>query len=76
MCFSELSQYSVWLDWMTGVWSPAEIMDFSSSLFVQTSSEPPSLLSNGYCRSFSRGKRDRGMMLTTQLLSSAEVKNE
>jgi hypothetical protein len=75
--FKELSRYlrtgaaqSVWClttNWTTGVRSPTEAEDFSSSFCVQTGSgaHPASCTMGGTGSSFPRVKRGRGVMLTT-----------
>jgi hypothetical protein len=55
-------------DWMTGVWSPAEAINFSSSLFPDQLWGLPSLPSNVYWGSFPLSqevKHSQGMTLTT-----------
>jgi hypothetical protein len=56
----KLSKYCLTTEWTSGVRSPAKTKDFSSSLCVQTSWGPPSLLSNGYRGSFLGGKERPG----------------
>jgi hypothetical protein len=64
-------------DWTTGVRSPTEAEDFSSSLCFQTGSGAHQLPVQWVPGDLSSGvKRGRGVMLTTQPPSSAEVKNE
>jgi hypothetical protein len=62
-----LSQYSVLTtDWTTGVRSPTEAKDFSSTLCVQTSSEiHPASYRMGNRSPFPEVKRGRGVTLTT-----------
>jgi hypothetical protein len=61
-------------DWTTGVRSPTEAEDFSSSLCVQTDSEAHS----AYCPEvlFPGGKARPGRDADHSPLSSTEVKNE
>jgi hypothetical protein len=64
-------------DWTTGVQSPAEAKDFSSSLCVQTSSEGhPASYPMGTDGSFPEGKAWPGSDADHPPLSSTEVKNE
>jgi hypothetical protein len=56
--------------------SPAGTNNFSSSFCVQTSWDPPSLLSNVYQGSFAGGIAQLGHDADHSPLSSAKVKNE
>jgi hypothetical protein len=64
------------IDWTTGVRSPAEAMDFSSSLCVQTSSHShPASYPMGTGGLFPGVKRGRGVMITahTHLVPKSRV---
>jgi hypothetical protein len=50
-----------------GVWIPVEARFFSSSCCPDRLWDPPSLLSNGYQRPFSRGCSGRGVKMTARL---------
>jgi hypothetical protein len=72
-----LRQYNVWLDWTTGVRSPAGAKDFSSSLCDQIGSEAhPSSHSVGTRGPFPGGNARPGLDADHSPPSSAEVKNE
>jgi hypothetical protein len=72
-----VAQYGLATDWMTGVRSPAEERDFSSSLCVQTSSwGPPSLLSSEYRGPVPGGEALPGRDADSSPPSSSGVKNE
>jgi hypothetical protein len=63
--------------WTTGVRSPAETKDFSSGLYVQTSSEAhPASCAMGTGDPFSGSKARPGRDADHSPPSSAEVKNE
>jgi hypothetical protein len=65
------------MDWMTGVWSPTEAEDFSSSVCVQTGSGAhPASCPVGTEGSFPGGKVQPGRDADHSPPSSAEVKNE
>jgi hypothetical protein len=65
------------MDWMTGVWSPTEAEDFSSSLCIQTGSGAhPASCPMGTMGSFAGGKVWLGRDADHSPPSSAEVKNE
>jgi hypothetical protein len=65
------------MDWMTGVWSPTEAEDFSSSICVQTGSGAhPASCTMGTRGPFPEGKAGLGHDADHLLPSSAEVKNE
>jgi hypothetical protein len=62
---------------MTGVQSPTEAEDFSSSLYIQTGSGAhPASCTMGTGAPFSRGKAQPGRDDDHSPQSSAEVKNE
>jgi hypothetical protein len=74
---ARVAQYSVWLDWMTGVRSPTEAEDFSSNLCVQTGSGAhPASCTMGTGGPFPRGKARPGRDADHSPPSSTEVKNE
>jgi hypothetical protein len=65
------------MDWTTGVQSLAGAKDFSSSLYIQTSSRAhPASYPVGNEGTFLRGKKRPGYDADHSPLSSAEVKNE
>jgi hypothetical protein len=68
---SRVAQSVYWLatDWATGILSPAEAEDFSSTLCVQTGpGAHPASCTLGTGGSFPGAKRGRGVMLTTDPL--------
>jgi hypothetical protein len=71
------SVQSLTTDWTTGVRSPAEVKDFSSSFCVQTSSEVhPASCPTGTVGPFPGDKARPGRDANHSPPSSAEVKNE
>jgi hypothetical protein len=65
------------MDWTTGVRSPTEAEDFSSSLYIQTGfGAHPASCTMGTGGSFPRGKARPGRDADHSSPSSAEVNNE